>query len=379
MRIAINCTICQPKGGGITEYIENLTRYIEKLDDSNNYILYVIPDYLDYCEKVLPERFKMKAIPFNDSLYGKIKRSLFSQSFWYKEEEEEKFEIFHSPFFYCPKFKYAKVLLTVHDLRLYRFPSTYPLLRYLYLYHSVKESIKRADRIISISNFTKEEIVKTCNVNPNKITVIHEAINKENFNPENVLDSFLDKRYDYLKHTQYILSVSHLEPRKNYERLIDAFAILKEKTNNKDLKLVIVGQKNNGAKSVLKKIEKVNDVIHIDFVSREFLLWLYKNAQLFVFPSYYEGFGFPPMEASSMGTLSVVSNCSSIPEVCGDCSIYFDPFNVNDMAEAIQKGICDKALIFQKKNAIKDNLARFSWKKNAEETLCVYAEMSGEK
>lgn len=375
MKIAINCSICQPKGGGITEYIENLTRNLDVLDESNEYVLYVIPDYLDYCKKVLPSRFKIKTIPFVDTLYGKIKRSLFSQDFWYREEYEEKFILFHSPFFYAPKFRRAKVLLTVHDLRLYRFPSTYSLLRYLFLYHSVKESIKRADRIISISDFTKKEIVDTCGVDGKKIVVIPEAINRDDFNPAAVMDSYLDVNYKYLNNTKYILSVSHLEPRKNFERLVDAFILLKNKYKDDDLKLIIVGQKNNGSKRILNKIEKASDVIHIDFVSREFLLWLYKNATLFVFPSYYEGFGFPPMEASSMGVLSVVSNCSSIPEVCGDCAIYFNPYDVKDIAEAMLSGLVDKKLIKDKKLRIEDNLSRFSWKSNAEETLTVYQEL----
>lgn len=375
MKIAINCSFCQPRGGGITEYIINLTNNLARIDNDNEYILYVLKDMYDFCLSKLPSRFKIKIMPYENNLKSIIKRSIFSQSFWYEEERQERFDLFHSPFFYAPKFKNAKLLLTVHDLRLYRFPSTYNFLRYVYLQYVVKQSIKRADRIISISQFTKNEIVNLCKVNPEKINVILEAINRDKFN-ENILSNYqLDQNLSQLSYSRFLLSVGHIEPRKNYKRLIDAFNILKQDIKNKDLKLVIVGKPNNSASPIIKKMKNTNDVIYLNFVSYQLLLWLYKNASLFIFPSIYEGFGFPPMEAGSLGTLSVVSNVSSIPEVCGDCSIYFDPYNINDIANKISEGLYNTKLIEKKKLYIESNLARFSWQTNAEQTLAVYKAM----
>lgn len=375
MKIAINCSICQPKGGGITEYIVNLTRCLEKVDYQNEYVLYVLEDMYDFCLTKLPNRFKIKKIPFKSNFSSVIKRSLFSQKFWYKEEQIENFELFHSPFFYAPKFKHAKLLLTVHDLRLYRFPSTYGFLRYIYLQHSVKESIKRADQIISISQFTKNEIIDTCNIDSSKIKVVLESINREKFNLKEIEGYQLSSEYININNGRFLLTVGHIEPRKNYERLLDAFEILKKDPRNKDLKLVIVGKPNNDAKRILRKIKNVHDVIYLNFIPHELLIWLYKNASLFVFPSYYEGFGFPPMEAGSLGTLSVVSNVSSIPEVCGECSIYFNPYDINEMVFKINEGLYNKMLIEEKKNKIGKNLNRFSWEKNAKETLAIYEKM----
>lgn len=372
MKIAINCSICQPKGGGITEYIVNLTRELERLDHENEYVLYVLQDLYNFCLTKLPSRFRIKKIPYNNTLGQKIKRSLFSQRFWYKEEEIENFDIFHSPFFYAPKMKRAKVLITVHDLRLYRFPRTYGLLRYLYLYHSVKETIQRADKIISISQFTKDEIIDTCHINPEKVQVIHEAINRTAFSFDAIKDYKLPDEYKYLENTRFLFSLGHVEPRKNYIRLIEAFRLLKKQQKNRDVKIVIAGKPLLDAESVMKMVKETRDVIYLNFIPHELLLWLYKNAALFVFPSYYEGFGFPPLEAASLGTVSAVSNVSSIPEVCGESAFYFNPYDVDEMYKTISTALANPLSVDKKGKLLEKQLSKFSWKKNAEETLKVY-------
>ena len=263
-------------------------------------------------------------------------------------------------------------MITVHDLRLYRFPSTYGFLRYIYLRHSVKETIKRADKIIAISQFTKDEIIDICKVSPEKIIVIWESINRERFNLKEIEEYKLPLEYNSLLNARFLLAVGHIEPRKNYERLLESFKLLKKDIRNKDLKLVIVGKPNNKAKNILKKIKEISDVVYLNFISHKLLIWLYKNATLFVFPSFYEGFGFPPMEAGNLGTLSVVSNVSSIPEICGECSVYFDPFDIKDMAFQISESLYNEDLVLKKKALIESNLSRFSWKKNAEVTLKIY-------
>ena len=379
MKIAINCSICQPKGGGITEYIVNLMHNIEYLDHDNEYILYVLQDLYEFCKEKLPARMRIKKIPYNNTMKDIIRRSLFSQSFWYKEEEKEMFDIFHSPFFYAPKFRKAKVILTVHDLRLYRYPRTYGFLRYVYLRHSVKESIQRADRIIAISQFTKDEIVDTCNVESTKIKVILEAINREAFSPQSIENYDIPNEYSFLKEGRFLFSLGHIEPRKNYERLIEAFLLLKEEERNKDLKLVIAGKPLLDAGNILEKIKKSNDIYYMNYVSRQMLLWLYHNTALFVFPSIYEGFGFPPLEAASMGSISAVSNVSSIPEVCGDAAFCFNPLNIEDICSAISAGLYDIELIKNKKQALEVQLNKFSWKKNASETIAVYSSLFNQK
>ena len=103
MKIAINCMFCFPQGGGIKEYIVNLTNYLAKIDKQNDYILYVLEDQYKYAVKILPSTFRVKTIPYKKTFISKIKRSLFSQRFWSREECVEAFDIFHSPFYYAPK------------------------------------------------------------------------------------------------------------------------------------------------------------------------------------------------------------------------------------------------------------------------------------
>ena len=235
--------------------------------------------------------------------------------------------------------------MTVHDLRLYRYPETYPWLRYLFLKNTVKESIERVDKIIAISQFTKDEIIDTCGVSPDKVTVIHEAINRSSFNADAIKDYSLPQEYAYLKDCRFLFCLSQIEPRKNHARLIKAFSAIKAMGGFDDLHLVLAGRKLLNAKPVLKLIAETPDVVYLDFVPTEMMLWLYRNASLSVYPSYYEGFGFPPLEAASLGTVSAVGNLSSIPEVCGDCTFYFNPYDVNDMSNVIASALKDESLI----------------------------------
>ncbi len=373
MKIAINCQFCfQKGGGGIKEYIVSLTNHLEKVDHQNEYVLYVMEDQFEYSKTVLPSRFKLKPIPYQRNFVSKVKRSLFAQSFWTKEEKEEGFDVFHSPFFHAPKMKKARLIMTVHDLRLYRYPETYSFLRYQFLKRAVKQSIDRVDKIIAISQFTKDEIIDTCGVNPDKVTVIHEAINRSFFNADSIKDYTLPQEYAYLKDCRFLFCLSQIEPRKNHARLIKAFSAIKAMGGFEDLKLVLAGRQLLNAGPVLKLIAETPDVVYLDFVPTEMMLWLYHNASLFVYPSYYEGFGFPPMEAASLGTVSAVGKLSSIPEICGDCAFYFDPYDVEDMSKVVAAALKDESLIQEKKTKLENQLNKFSWEKNARETVKVY-------
>ena len=372
MKIAINCQFCQPQGGGIKEYIVNLTNHLAQVDKDNTYILYVLEDQLDFAKGLLPQRFQIKTLPYRSDFLSVVKRSLFSQRFWTKEEAEEQFDLFHSPFFHAPKLKRAKLVVTVHDLRLYRYPQTYSPLRYLFLKHAVKDAIRRADSLISISEFTKQEIIRLCGTAPSKITVIHEAVNRESFSTDLIQGYELPKEYAELASGRFLFSLGHIEPRKNYPRLIEAFQKLKQKKENADLKLIIAGKKYVDFKTTVKLMAETPDVLYLDFIPRELLLWLYSHARLFVFPSTYEGFGFPPLEAASLGTLSAVSNASSIPEVCGDCAFYFSPYDVEEIAAVLDTALNGTQLRQQKQALLVPQLNSFSWRKNAEETLELY-------
>lgn len=268
--------------------------------------------------------------------------------------------------------KNAKVIITVHDLRFYRFPKTYGFLRYCFLKYKVPQSVKRASYIITISDFTKSELIKAYNISASKIMTIHEAINNSDFSFEGkkLVDINEIRIAEKLTDKRLILSVGHIEPRKNYKRLIVAFNRIKKRVP--DAQLVIVGKKNLDCAEIVDMMKETLDVHYLDFVSSEMLAWLYSNASLFVFPSIYEGFGFPPLEAAANGVISAVSNISSIPEVCGDSVAYFDPYDVDDMDQTIIKCLTDNTYQIELKSKLLPNLQRFSWRKNAAETFQLY-------
>lgn len=372
MKIAVNCIFFQPRSGGIKEYIFNLVNNLHLVDSTNKYVIYVLKDQLSFARNNFPKDMCIKVVPYvSGSLIEKIKRSLLIQSFWSKEEEIEQFDVFHSPFFHSPSFKKAKVVLTVHDMRFYRYPRTYTFLRYIFLKYSVKKSIERVDHVIAISEFTKQELLKAYNIPNNKISVVHESIDWDRF--RRISSDLTDKMLSSsLSSSRFLLTVGHIEPRKNYLRLLHVFNNLKKQKGNKDLKLVIVGKKAHSYKRVLELIESTPDVVYLDYVSHNILLWLYQNATLFVFPTYYEGFGFPPLEAAALGTVSVVSNVSSLPEICAESAFYFNPFSCENMTNVLLEVLSNNDSINEKKKLLQGNLSRFSWKKNALETMRIY-------
>ncbi len=374
MKIAINCAFFQPKGGGIREYILNLVQNLVKIDSKNEYVAYVLSDMVDYAKMYFPFGLRIKKIPYTSQQV--IKRSLFESSFWRREERDEQFDIFHSPFFHAPRLKKAKVIITVHDLRFCRFPSTYTFKRLLFLKYAVAHSVRSCDKIISISSFTKDELIHFYKLPENKVVTVLEAINLEEFSVKSLAAlSDSDKKIaDKLCNKMFLFSLGHIEPRKNYIRLSQAFKKLLKEVDS-EVYLVIAGKRAQGFKQFASEIQGEKRIIYLDFVSRDLLLWLYSHASAFVFPSIYEGFGFPPLEAAALGTISAVSNSSCIPEICGDSALYFNPCNVEDIKNACKQILFNQEIRSELKEKSKKNLQRFSWKKNAENTLKVYNEV----
>lgn len=371
MKVAVNCAFLQPRGGGIKEYMVNLVRNLSRIEPDNDYVVYVLRDFRDYADRCLSGAdVRIKEIPFGTgSNLKKIVRSLAERRFWLREEREERWDLFHSPFFHAPALRATKILLTVHDLRFVRYPETYSRLRVIFLRHAVRRSILHASHIIAISEFTKRDIMNAYGVEGNRITTVHEAINPDDFSSRHEAGEGPEQLSD----TRFILSVGHLEPRKNYAGLIGAFRKMKDGNPSlKDVRLVIVGRKECRYGETLRLIEGNPDVDYLDFVSHETLIWLYRHARLFAFPSFYEGFGFPPLEAAALGLPSAVSDVASIPEICGDGVIYFNPNDIDDMARALERGLVDGS----ERRRLIENLpwmaGAYSWERNASETLGVY-------
>ncbi len=284
-------------------------------------------------------------------------------------------KLVHFPAFVCPIVKTSKYVITIHDMAYLLYPEMFVKVYRFYLKFFVPLSAKRADLIIADSQNTQKDIIKFLGINSKKIRVIYPGINsyykllEDKKKCEKTLKKFGVKN-------NYILTVGTLEPRKNIKGLVEAFSIL---CSNKDFKasLVIVGGKGWYYEELFEKIDylKLQDrVIFTGYASEEEILHFYNMADLFVYPSFYEGFGLPLLEAMVCGCPVLASNVSSIPEVVGDAGHLVDPYNINDIADGILKVLSNEEL---KGRMISLGLERsklFSWEKCVNETKKIYDE-----
>jgi glycosyltransferase involved in cell wall biosynthesis len=241
-------------------------------------------------------------------------------------------------------------------------------------------SIKRSKYIITISDSTKQDIIEKFNINENKIKIINPAYDNKKYNL-NISSEFINQiknKYNIIG--EYILYVGTLEPRKNIERLINAYSILLKQSSEKPA-LVIAGGKGWMYENIFKRVKELNikdKVIFTGYALSEEIAALYKGAKMFVYPSLYEGFGMPPLEAMACGCPVITSNCSSLPEVVGDCALKVDPHNENKIAEAMIRLLKDndKRRYYSQKSI--ERSAIFSWDKSASKLFNLYDNIAKE-
>ena len=245
-----------------------------------------------------------------------------------------KIDIWHTTYPIPIKIRNAKKITTIHDLIPLKLPYT-TLDDKKFFFNLIRSSIKDSELIITVSESARRDLLERFDVNPDKVILTYQPIvDNSSLVREDLVDIVL-KRYS-LETQKYILFVGAIEPKKNVGRLIDAYISL-----DADMKLVIVGKKAWLWENEISKLERVfgknfsKKVKLLDYLPRTDLNYLYKGAFCFVFPSLYEGFGLPPLEAMSLGCPVITSNVASLPEVCGDAAIYIDPYNSGDIKDAI--------------------------------------------
>jgi glycosyltransferase involved in cell wall biosynthesis len=239
----------------------------------------------------------------------------------------------------------------------------------------MRVSARKASKIIAISENTKKDIIDYFRIDEEKIRVIYLGVDRQ-FSPQpDTNEVGVLSKYNLPR--GYILSVGTLEPRKNILRLINAYKMVAS-TGEPVPKLVIVGGqgwRNEDLGKLVRESGLADRVVLVGYVPDEDLPTLYRNAAVFVYPSLYEGFGLPPLEAMACGTPVITSNISSIPEVVGDAAILIDPYNTTEIAQAIASVLNNKELRDRLKmnGLVRSNL--FSWDKTARETLKLYQEV----
>lgn len=255
---------------------------------------------------------------------------------------------------------HSKNIIVIHDLIFMKnkkwFSKKFP---YIYRFFA-PILLKNALKIITVSDFSKHDIIKTFNINPDKIEIVYNAVSKE-------FQEYSNEDFEN-KYGDYILAVaSFLSPRKNLCNVIEAFNMLQVQ----DLKLVVVGAelKHFSDQNMLNEIKLNKNIILTGYINDKTLANFYKNAKLLVFPSFYEGFGIPAIEAMSCGCPVVASNVTSLPEVCADAAYYADPYKVDDIAGGIDKILNNCEL---RKELIQKGYQRqseFSWENSAHKLI----------
>lgn len=256
---------------------------------------------------------------------------------------------------------YKNKAVTIHDLSFLRHPEWFSKSFYLLYSFLIPKIIRNSRYVITVSEFSKREIIELLKIPQDKIKVIYNAVSEEFNDPKIIGDAIGNK------HGDYILAVSSLDPRKNFKNLILAFNSL----NIPGLKLVVVGRENKRIFND-KEIGKAANSANVEFtgyISDSQLAGLYRNAKLFVYPSLYEGFGLPPLEAMSCACPVIVSKLASLPEVCKEGAYYIDPFKIESIAEGIKKVLNDQALREDLMRKGRERIKLFSWANSAKKLI----------
>lgn len=357
------------RGTGIGTYTYQLIKNLNLIDKKNNYRFFWPGD-----------EFKDLDIS-NDELFQSIESK--KDKFWEEVHvpsrvEQEKIDIFHVPQngIGLPKTKGCLQVATVHDLIPYIYPETSSSGYLKVFLKEMPRIMEQSDMIITVSEYSKKDIQRYFNLPDEKITVIYEA-------PESIYQPIeKDKAKEFVQQTygiksRYVLYIGGLSHRKNIKSLILAFwNILKDIPE--DYKLVIVGKRERSFKKLSDLISTLNledKIIFTDFVKVPCMPYLYSAADLFVYPSLYEGFGLPPLEAMACGTPVITSNLTSIPEVTNNAAMLINPNDHVSLASAMEKALNSPKQLEQMSIDGLKQASKFSWESCARETLGVYEKL----
>ena len=350
---------------GIGLYIMNLLEAIHKTE---------FPLTILSSDQTVAEVYnRFNHILSHERIRNPYMRILWEQTIQSKLLKESNIDLIHGPMHVNPIIlpKRTASIITVHDLANFKYPQFYKGAKQKYLTAMTRISAKKADRIIAVSESTKQDLINVIGIKESKIDVVHNGLNL-NIDVGEIDDENIIKKLGLPE--KYLLFVGTMEPRKNISSILDALLFL-AKEKNERYNLVIAGPKGWLFQEIEKKIlqyQTFGTVKQTGYLSDEELVAVYQNAELFVYPSFYEGFGFPILESMALGTPVLCSETSSMPEVGGDAVEYVDPYNYKQLADKISLITKDTKM---RAEMIKEGLKRsrcFNWNKAAVETIKVY-------
>ncbi|HLM83626.1 MAG TPA: glycosyltransferase family 1 protein [Candidatus Bathyarchaeia archaeon] len=379
MRIGIDArAILNPEKSaptGVANYVWQLVKNLLEIDQENRYVLFFDFKVRDKDVKRFSHpNVKIKFFPFSD--YKKYMPAAYSEILGMATFAREKMDVLHttSPLSRVPTSYRGKIVTTFYDFAPYRVPELFPRLSTAKLKTLYSFASKKSDQIIAVSRSTKEDARKFLGFAEEKITTIYNGIDSRFFGDEEFSRDDLKKGYGILD--KYILFLGTLEPRKNLSRVIDAFAGFKEVyKGGSEYQLVVAGKKGWLTEEYFQQAKDLGieeDVIFTGYVGGDELKPLYANAEFFVMPSLYEGFGQTIVEAMACGAPCLLSKVSSIPEIAGEAAYFVDPNDTEGIAKGMVELAGNKELREKLSAAGREQAKKFSWEKCARETLGVY-------
>jgi glycosyltransferase involved in cell wall biosynthesis len=354
---------------GIGTYIRNLVRQLAHLDQQTEFVLLSRPDDAPWL-RTLGANFRPVAeTAGNYSLTEQLKIPIALR--------REGVTLFHAPHYVLPPLVPCRSVVTIHDCIHLMFPQYLPnKLAFGYARASIATAARRATRVLTVSESSKRDLLRFVDLQPEKVDVIYNAYDPQ-FAVEPDEESVIRVRERYQLHDEFVLYAGGVKPHKNLERLIEAFHLVRNRGLD-HLKLVLIGDEISKYASLRRAVHRHQLHKYVRFLGHlpeDKLAVMYRLAGVFVFPSLYEGFGLPPLEAMASGTPVVTSNVSSLPEVAGDAAVLVDPYDPEAIADGIYRVLSDECL---RRSLRAKGLARarqFSWESSVRRVRAIYQEV----
>jgi glycosyltransferase involved in cell wall biosynthesis len=352
-------------------YIRNLLQGFAALDQNSQFIAY-LSNTLNGAEAAVPERFTRRYVSANS-----FKRLGFDLSRRLTEDRPDLLHVQYTAPLACP----SPIIVSVHDISFLEHPEYFPFFRAQQLRFTVQRTIQKAAKVITPSGFSRTRLLEAYRPDPAKVAVVPIAMSPT-FRPLPYDNAFRTVSEKFKIRSRFILTVGDLQPRKNHIGLIRAFEELVTANPQLPHTLVIVGKKTWFGDRVMDtaKNSRVADrILFPGFVDDDDLLQIYNACDLMVFPSFYEGFGLPILEAMACGRAVVCSNTSSMPEVANAAALLFDPGNIGEIVRAMRDVLLDQELRSRMERLGVQRASLFTWEKTAQKTLQLYYEVAGAK
>jgi glycosyltransferase involved in cell wall biosynthesis len=364
MRVAIDAR--KLHDFGIGTYIRNLLRQLARIDHETEYVLLCGEADLGVASQLGPN--------FRGVLEPSPNYSIREQFHVPWVLRRERPDLYHAPHYVLPAAVRCSSVVTIHDCIHLMFPQYLPnRAAYAYARAQMWTAAHRSDCILTVSDASKRDILHLFNIAPEKIVVVYNAIDAH-FSVTPPADAVARVRERYQLNHRFVLYVGNIKPHKNLVRLIEAFNQLRA-GDLEDVKLLIIGDEISKLPALRRAVHRHKLHKHVRFlgyVPDDQLAVLYRLAAVFVFPSLYEGFGLPPLEAMASGTPVVVSNVSSLPEVVGDAAVLVDPHDVGSIVDGLRLVLTDPARADEMRRKGLERAREFSWERSVAKTLEVY-------